>query len=118
VLDPDERPVHPLLVAEALRFEQKRVEARILLLVGIEHPVAERRRPILGPVVADRSERLPGRAVAPAADVAKYVHEPAVVEAVMRGEAGDGVDPPLVDRLGVAEAERRSQTDLRSAVGV
>ena len=53
-------PILPLLIAEAA------VPASVLFVVAVEHAIAERRRNQLGPVVANRAERLAGSAVAEA----------------------------------------------------
>lgn len=45
-------PKRPLLMAEAA------VPASVLFVVAVEHAIAERRRNQLGPVVANRAERL------------------------------------------------------------
>jgi hypothetical protein len=82
-------PVHPLLEAVVA------VRPAALLIVGIEHPVAQRRRKRRSPVVADRAEALPRRAIVEAAAVRLGVDEPFVVDPVVRVDPGDGVDPVL-----------------------
>ena len=82
VLEADVRPVHPLQKAEAAAL------ALVLLVVGVEHAIAERGRDVVCPLVTNGGERLAGRAgVAPAANVSFRVDEPFRVDAVLCGEA-------------------------------
>ena len=111
--EPGEGSVHPLLVAEAPRLEGEFVEAGVLMGVGVHDAIADGRCDVLGPVVADRGERLPGCGVGPAAEVGEHVHEPAVVEAIVRGEAGDRHDPVLVHGFcPVEQSERAADSEL------
>ena len=63
--------------------------------VVVHDAIAERRCDVLRPVVTNGGERLSGCAVGPAAEVGKDVREPAVVVAILRGEAGDRITQSL-----------------------